>query len=264
MVGLGALGIVTRVTLDGEPYYEVSQRVFEELTWEALFEHFDEITAAGESVSVFHRFGAGTEQVWVKTPRRPWRGRHHAEELFGARPALAPRHPIPGSDPVNCTEQLGVPGPWSERLPHFRSGFTPSAGEEIQSEFFVAREHAMAALGALRQLAGADTPAAADLRAAHHGRRRAVAEPPVPARTGRSSLHLEARAGGGRERDARDGGGAGTVLAPDPLGQGVHCASGRSGPRYERFEDFRRLRDGSIPARAFVNHWLRSRVLEDP
>jgi xylitol oxidase len=51
--------------------------------------------------------------------------------------------------PVNCSQQLGVPGPWHERLPHFRSGFTPSTGEELQSEYLVARADAPAALRAL-------------------------------------------------------------------------------------------------------------------
>jgi xylitol oxidase len=50
---------------------------------------------------------------------------------------------------VNCTRQLGVPGPWQERLPHFRSGFTPSSGEELQSEFLLPRRHAIDALHAL-------------------------------------------------------------------------------------------------------------------
>ena len=74
-------------------------------------------------------------------------------DLFGARPAHTPHNPVPEGLPANCTAQLGVPGPWSERLPHFRSGFTPSAGREIQSEFFVARGDALAAIAALRELA---------------------------------------------------------------------------------------------------------------
>ena len=75
------------------------------------------------------------------------------EDLFGARPATVDRHPILGLDPVNCTPQLGRPGPWSARLPYFRMGFTPSAGEELQSEYLVAREHAGAAIEAVRALA---------------------------------------------------------------------------------------------------------------
>jgi xylitol oxidase len=49
----------------------------------------------------------------------------------------------------NCTTQLGVPGPWHERLPHFRLDFTPSAGDELQSEFLVPRARAVEALTAV-------------------------------------------------------------------------------------------------------------------
>jgi xylitol oxidase len=147
VVGLGSLGAVTRIALDIEPAYEVRQRVFEGLAWAALFEHFDAITGVGYSVSVFTRWGELADQVWVKSRSEP------PEELSGARPATVERHPILGLDPVNCTAQLGVPGPWYDRLPHFRMGFTPSAGEELQSEFHVARSDAVGAIEAVRGLA---------------------------------------------------------------------------------------------------------------
>jgi xylitol oxidase len=147
VVGLGALGAVTRIVLDAEPTYEVAQRVFEGLAWEELFEHLDAITGCGYSVSVFTRWGEVADQVWVKSRTDP------PEELFGARPATVERHPILGLDPVNCTAQLGVPGPWFDRLPHFRMGFTPSAGEEIQSEYHVGRSDAVGAIEAVRGLA---------------------------------------------------------------------------------------------------------------
>ena len=121
--------------------------MFEGLAWEALFEHFDAISAAGYSVSVFTRWGEDVDQVWVKS-----RGAEPSE-LFGARPATVERHPILGLDPVHCTAQLGVPGPWWDRLPHFRMGFTPSAGEEIQSEYHLPRAHAVAGIEAVRALA---------------------------------------------------------------------------------------------------------------
>ena len=153
VVGLGATGVVTRVTLDAEPAYEVSQRVFEGLAWDALYEHFDAVTASGDSVSLFTRWGDAVDQVWVKrrVTGAPGDG---AGDLFGARPATAQRHPIQAMDPVSATAQLGVPGSWSDRLPHFRMGFTPSAGAEIQSEYHVARSDALAAIEALRGLAG--------------------------------------------------------------------------------------------------------------
>jgi alditol oxidase len=158
VVGLGAVGAVTRITLDVEPAFEVHQRVFEGLAWDALYEHFDAITALGYSVSVFTRWSQATDQVWVKSrvtdAPEPVR-----EELFGAPAATVDRHPILGLDPVNCTPQLGVAGPWSERLPHFRMGFTPSAGDEIQSEYHLPRRHAIAAIEAMRAVGDTIRPA---------------------------------------------------------------------------------------------------------
>jgi alditol oxidase len=151
VVGLGAVGAVTRITLDVEPAFDVRQRVFEGLAWDALFEHFDEITALGYSVSVFTRLTNTTDQVWVKSQvtDAPEQVR---DDLFGAAAATVERHPILGLDPVNATAQLGVPGTWSDRLPHFRMGFTPSSGDEIQSEYVVARRHATAGIEAVRAL----------------------------------------------------------------------------------------------------------------
>ena len=157
VVGLGALGVVTRLTLDVEPAYQVRQRVFENLTWEALAEHFDEITAAGDSVSVFSRLGETTEQVWVKT-RVTGEPEDVRSDLFGAPAATVDRHPIVGLDPIHATQQLGRPGLWWDRLPHFRAGFTPSAGDELQTERLVPREHAVAAIEAVRELAPPAAP----------------------------------------------------------------------------------------------------------
>jgi xylitol oxidase len=152
VVGLGALGAVTRITLDVESAYEVRQRVFEGLSWEALFEHFDEITSCGYSVSVITRWGENVDQVWVKS-RVTDEPENVRENLFGAVAATVDRHPILGLDATSCTPQLGRPGLWSDRLPHFRMGFTPSDGDELQSEFLVPRPHAVAAIGAVRELA---------------------------------------------------------------------------------------------------------------
>jgi alditol oxidase len=145
VVHLGALGVVTRITLDVEPAFELRQRVFEGLSWDALEEHFDAVTAAGYSVSVVTRFGTTLDSVWVKSV-------DDVPELFDARPATAERHVILGLDPASTTPQLGVPGPWWERLPHFRMGFQPSNGEEIQSEYLLPREQALDAIAALRAL----------------------------------------------------------------------------------------------------------------
>jgi xylitol oxidase len=149
VVGLGALGAVTRITLDVEPAYEVRQRVFEGLSWEALFEHFDEITSCGYSVSVFTRWAETLDQVWVKS-RVTEEPEQVEGDLFGAVAAAVDRHPIVGLDAASCTPQLGRPGLWSDRLPHFRMGFTPSSGEELQSEYVFPRRYAVEAIEAVR------------------------------------------------------------------------------------------------------------------
>jgi xylitol oxidase len=157
VVGLGALGAVTRITLDVEPAYEVRQRVFEGLSWDVLFEHFDEITSCGYSVSVFTRWGETNDQVWVKS-RVTDEPEQVESDLFGAVAAAVERHPILELDATPCTPQLGRPGLWSERLPHFRMGFTPSSGEELQSEYLLPRRYAVEAIEAVRTLADSIQP----------------------------------------------------------------------------------------------------------
>src|SRR5919202_2798076 len=152
VVGLGALGAVTRIALEVEPAYTVRQRVFEGLEWKMLFDHFDEIMSSGYSVSIFTRWGQLVDQVWIKS-RVTDAPEMIRGDLFGATAAIVDRHPILGLDPVNCTPQLGRPGPWSERLPHFRMGFTPSIGDELQSEYLLPRQHAVPAIEAVRAMA---------------------------------------------------------------------------------------------------------------
>ncbi|MER6067835.1 D-arabinono-1,4-lactone oxidase [Streptomyces sp. NPDC001817] len=143
VTSLGALGVVTALTLDLEPAFEVEQRVYTELPLEGL--DFDAVAAAGYSVSLFTDWREpGFRQVWVK--RRTDRP---AVDFPWAAPAQVPLHPVPGMPARNCTGQLGVPGPWHERLPHFRAEFTPSSGEEIQSEYLLPRSAAMDALYAI-------------------------------------------------------------------------------------------------------------------
>ena len=221
VVGLGALGAVTRVTLDVEPAYEVRQRVFEGLGWLALYEHFDEIVSSGDSVSVFTRWGQAIDQVWVKSrvtgaPEEPRR------ELFGATAATAERHPIPGLDPASSTPQLGAPGLWSDRLPHFRIGFTPSTGEEIQSEYLVPRAKAVAAIEAVRGLARTIRPLllVGEIRAIAADR--LWMSPQYGQDTIGIHFHLEARARRRLAGARRARGRAGPVRRAPALGQAVH------------------------------------------
>ena len=121
VVGLGALGALTRVTLDVEPAYDVRQRVFEGLSWDALSEHFDQITAAGYSVSAFTLWGESIDQLWVKS-RVTESPETVSEDLFGALAATGHRHPIRGLDPINCTPQLGDPRPMVRAAPALPDG----------------------------------------------------------------------------------------------------------------------------------------------
>jgi xylitol oxidase len=151
VISLGALGVVARLTLDAEPTYLAQQAVFENLPREVLFEHFDEIEAIADSVSLFTEWrGPMIDQVWLK--QRVDEIHELPSELFGATPASANRHPIRGLSADACTPQLRAIGPWHERLPHFRMEFTPSAGDELQSEYFVGREDAIDAFLALDKL----------------------------------------------------------------------------------------------------------------
>jgi xylitol oxidase len=252
---------VTRLTLDAEPAYDVRQRVFEGLQWDALFAHFDAITSAGYSVSVFTRWGETTDQVWVKTRVDPGAPEEVRADLFGAPAATVDRHPILGIDPVNCTPQLGRPGRWSDRLPHFRMGFTPSAGEEIQSEYLIPRRHAVGAIEAVRALGDALRPVlqvseirtvAADTLwlSPQHG-------------TDTVGIHFT------------------WTREPAPVARAVERVEGALAPfgarphwgklfaadaaaiaaRYERLDDFRALAARLDPRGAFRNAWLERHVL---
>ena len=150
VVGLGGFGVVTKLTLDIQPTFDVQQYVYENLPLAVLENHFDEIMAHGYSVSLFTDWGSeSVNQVWVK--RRILDGKKFEVEadLFGASPATRRMHPIARISSENCTEQMGIPGAWHERLPHFRMDHTPSSGEELQTEYFVPRQHAYQALLAI-------------------------------------------------------------------------------------------------------------------
>jgi xylitol oxidase len=154
VVHLGALGVVTKVTLDVQPTYQMRQDVYLDLPMTQVRDHFEDIVAAGYSVSLFTDWQKGRiNEVWVK--RRLDHGAPAmaaSGDFFGARAATTNVHPIVELSAEHCTEQMGVAGPWYERLPHFRMGFTPSSGKELQSEYFVARRNAVEAIGAVERL----------------------------------------------------------------------------------------------------------------
>jgi xylitol oxidase len=150
VVSLGALGIVTRITLDIQPTFEVRQDLYDNLPWDAALEHFDEVTGSAYSVSLFLNWiGETIGQVWLKSrmdePVPP-------TELYGATLQTVAEHMLPDQPATNTTEQGGVPGPWNDRLAHFKLGFTPSNGDELQSEFLVPRRNILEALRGVREL----------------------------------------------------------------------------------------------------------------
>ncbi|WP_059085067.1 FAD-binding protein [Streptomyces scabiei] len=251
VTSLGALGVVTALTLDLQPAFGMTQHVFGELPLDGL--DFAAVTASAYSVSLFTRWQhSGFDQVWVKRRQdRP------VTDFPWAEPAAEAMHPVPGMPAVNCTEQFGVPGPWHERLPHFRAEFTPSSGEELQSEYLMPRPFALDALRALDSIRHAVAPVlqvcevrtmAADGQwigpaegrdtVAVHFTWIADAAPvlPVVRRVEEVLAPFEARPHWGKVF---------TVPAAE------------LGPLYPRLGDFRRVADGLDPAGKFRNAFVR-------
>jgi alditol oxidase len=260
VVGLGALGAVTRITLDVEPAYEVRQRVFEGLSWEALFEHFDEIISCGYSVSIFTRWDETIDQVWVKS-RVTDDPEQVENDLFGAAAAAVDRHPILGLDASSCTPQLGRAGSWADRLPHFRMGFTPSSGEELQSEYLFPRRYAVEAIEAVRSLADEIRPIlqVSEIRAVAADRLW------MSMNYGQDSIgiHFTWKP----ERDAVEDMLVRLESALVPFearphwGKLFNADAAALAPRYERMSDFIRLVERLDPRGAFRNSWLKAHVL---
>jgi len=153
VVNLGALGVVTKVTLDIQPTFTIRQDVYENLPLSQLKDHFESIMASGYSVSLFTDWqDQRINEVWIKRRIEKEDAQEANPEFHGAIRATRNLHPIAELSAENCTEQMGVPGPWYDRLPHFRMGFTPSSGKELQSEYFVSRGNAVDAILAIERL----------------------------------------------------------------------------------------------------------------
>jgi xylitol oxidase len=252
VVGLGALGIVTTLTLDVEPTYDVRQDVWTDLPYAAVADHFDEITSSGYSVSLFTDYSdAGFAQAWVKS-----RAAEAPAELFGARPATRQLHPDVGAVAEGVTQQGGIVGPWLERLPHFRMEFTPSHGAELQGEYLVPRARALDALDAFRTL----RPRLEGLLRVSELRTVAADELWLSSAYGTDvvGFHLT------WVQDEE----AVYAVLPDleavllPIGARPHwgkCFAATAAdlePLYPRFGDFRALRDRVDPERTFGNAFL--------
>ncbi len=252
IVSLGALGVVTALTLDIEPTYDVRQDVYTGLGWDSLVENIEEVTRSAYSVSLFTRWTeSGIEQVWRKS-----RVDEAPLHLHGALPAERTLHMLEGAPTESVTEQGGVFGPWLERLPHFRMEFTPSRGEELQSEYLLPRSHALTAIERLRAL----------------GQRLAPVLQVCELRTVAADEHwLSSSYGhdvlGVHFTWLRDEERVYAVLpaiedALLPLGARPHwgkcfvAGADAVAPLYPRMADFRALRDRVDPDRVFGNAWL--------
>jgi xylitol oxidase len=153
VVNLGAIGVMTKVALQLQKAFNMRQYVYEHLPVSELKENFDKIMSAGYSVSLFTDWQSDTiNEVWIKSHENESTDFSKMDSFFGAKAAVKNMHPIADLSAENCTDQMGVPGPWYERLPHFKMGFTPSSGKELQAEYFVPYENAVDAILAIAQL----------------------------------------------------------------------------------------------------------------
>lgn len=151
VVNLGTLGIVTKLTLDLQPTFKMKQVVYQNLPMSELAKNFETIMSAGYSVSLFTDWtNKNISEVWIKSKSEE--SKEIAPTFYGATVATKNLHPIEALDAINCTEQMGVDGFWYERMPHFKMGFTPSSGKELQSEFFIPFENAYEGMMAIEKL----------------------------------------------------------------------------------------------------------------
>ncbi|MDB5242704.1 MAG: FAD-binding protein [Spirosoma sp.] len=164
VVHLGGLGVMTKVTLAIEPTFRMRQDVYENLPLAQLSNHFEAIVGSGYSVSLFTDWQKKLiSEVWLKQRIEDGKApdaqaRRVPANFYGATLAKKNLHPIAELSAENCTEQMGVPGPWYERMPHFRMGFTPSSGKELQSEYFVPRRNGVEAILAIERLRDSISP----------------------------------------------------------------------------------------------------------
>ena len=143
VVGLGCLGVVTRVTLEMESTYEMAQHVYLNQPMDQMIEHFDAIMSSEYSVSIFTDWNVQAHnQIWLKKKQAAGPLQDAPAMYYGAQLADRDVHPVLRIAAESCTPQQGVIGPWFERLPHFKMDFTPSSGKELQTEYFFDRSHA--------------------------------------------------------------------------------------------------------------------------
>ena len=154
VVGLGAFGIITRVTLDIQPTFMLRQDAFIDLPWNTLLSELDAVFSCAYSVSIMTKWSEPTlGRLWLKTRLEDGRPLEVTAAHLGAVPGPAHLAAVGSDEPGGRLNPFGgIPGPWSERLAHFRPDRDPGASDQIQSEYMVPRSRAVAALQAVRRL----------------------------------------------------------------------------------------------------------------
>lgn len=263
VVGLGALGAVVRVGVDIEPAYNVRQLVIQDAPWSSVAMDLWGVMSSAYSVSLFTRWDERVSQAWLKQRVSDGSAGIHPA-LADGHPAEKDVHPVGDLDTVNCTPQLGLEGPSFDRLPHFRIGFTPSSGDELQSEFLLDWSAAEAAVEAMRAIGDRIRPALliSEIRAV------AADELWMSPSFGRDSLaiHFTWRP----ERELVEA--ALTLIegALLPLGARPHWGKVFLAEReyvrdqYPKFEAFSALAERFDPDHAFRNAWLERHLFATP
>jgi len=252
VVGLGAFGVVTRITLDIQPTFEMRQDAFADLPWERLGGDLDAVMSAGYSVSVMTMWSAANAtRVWVKT---------RIGDAAAAPLGLAPSSPLPNHMP-GLTPFGGVPGPWPERLPHFRPDVEPGVVGHLQSEYLLPRARAPEAFALLRSIGAQIDP---HLLLSEIRSMRGDTLWLSPAFGGPTiglhfswQRHFEAVAALTAEIEA--------MLLPlgarPHWGKIIHTGADALAPLYPRLADFRALVRDYDPVGKFANAFLRRHVL---
>lgn len=264
VVSLGALGIVTELTLRIEPLFTVAQHVYVDLPWEEVLEDLRKVTSAAYSVSLFTDWrGETVGQAWFKERLDSSAPAAWPERLFGGTAATEAMHPLPGVSAENCTEQLGVEGTWANGLAHFKMDYLPSNGDEIQSEYLLGREHAVEAINAMRALSDTISP----LLLVSEVRTIAADDLWMSANYGRDGigLHLTWK----RDQAALEAVLPAIEAALAPFAARPHwgkvftSGTAELAPLYPRFADFKALATRLDPSGKFRNEFLERTVFSD-
>jgi xylitol oxidase len=140
VVGLGAFGIVTRVTLAIEPTFDIRQDAFVDMPWDQLLTGFDTISSAAYSFSIFTNWaGPAANRIWLKTRMGTALADEFAVSKLGLTRGLPYTVPATVENPLAILNPFDVPGPWCDRLTHTRHDISPPPADQIQSEYLIPR-----------------------------------------------------------------------------------------------------------------------------